>query len=135
MALNDAARRLFDPVDVSGNEGVAEPGNAENTDTGAHPGFKGAGVQDAVGIYVAYQGGQRSNAEHDDQDRAGGVHQRCCHQAEARAVDDGVSHDADHAEQEQQNRELRPRLDLHNTLTAQGDQPLFQTTAGDRIGG
>ena len=133
MRLNDAAGRLFDPVDVGLHEGVAQPGDAEDTDTGAHAGLEGAGVQHHVGVDAAQQGGQRGDAQHDDQDGVGGVHQRLGHQAQARAVDDGVGDHAQHAQQEQQHRGFGARFDRQRVVAAQGDQAFFQAFQVHRI--
>ncbi len=40
MPPDDATRSVFDPVDVSGYESIAQPRHAQNTDTGAHPALK-----------------------------------------------------------------------------------------------
>ncbi len=67
MTLNHFTSGIFDPVDVVGNESIAQPRNTQDTNTGAHTCFEGAGVEDVVGIDFTDNGGQSCNAEHDDQ--------------------------------------------------------------------
>lgn len=100
MTLNHFTSGIFDPVDVVGNESIAQPRNTQDTNTGAHTCFEGAGVEDVVGIDFTDNGGQSCNAEHDDQDCVGGVHQRFFNQTHAWAVDDCIDNHANYAQQE-----------------------------------
>ncbi|MNC53103.1 hypothetical protein D3C75_1024890 [compost metagenome] len=133
MGLDHGTRSLFNPVKVGLHKGVTQPGYAQDTDTGAHAGLKGAGVQNQVGFDATQDGGQGGHAQHDDQDGIGGVHQRCRHQPHAWAVDDGISHYAQYASQEQQHGGFRTRFDHDDVLTTQGNQTFFEALLIHRI--
>ncbi|MNE35857.1 hypothetical protein D3C80_1296420 [compost metagenome] len=133
MALNHGACGIFNPVDIVGDEGITQPRHAEDTDTGAHPGFESTGAENTVRFHAAQHGGQGRDAQHNNQDRVGGIHQRRCHQTQAWAVDDGINHHADHPQQEQQHRQFCARFDLNFIFTAQFDQTFFQTFQVHRI--
>ena len=133
MALNHFTCGIFDPVDVVGNESIAQPRNPQDTNTGAHTRFEGAGVEDVVGVHFAKNGGQGCNTQHDDQDCVGGVHQRLLNQSHTRAVDNCIDNHANYAQQEQPDGCFRALFDFNLLLTAQLNQAFFQTLAINRI--
>ena len=133
MTLNYATCSIFDPVNVVRYEGITQPCNTQDTNTGAHTGFEGARVQDGVSFNAADDRGQRRDAQHDDQDCVGGVHQRFSDQAKAWAVDDGVYNYANHAQQEQPNGGFRASFDFNLSFTAQFNQAFFQTLTINRV--
>ncbi len=57
---------------------------------GARPAFKGTGVEDGV-VSTTQDGGQRCDAQHDDQNSVGGVHQRFLQRGRARTVHNRIN--------------------------------------------
>ena len=115
------------------NEGISQPGDAEDADAGAHPGLKGAGVEHFAGVDFAGDANQGGDGQHKYHDRLVTRQHRVLNQADGIADGRGVEHHRHDADQKQQDRAFGVRLQLKYLAAAQSDFPLGQPLLVNRI--
>ncbi len=94
------------------NEGISQPGDAEDADAGAHPGLKGAGVEHFAGVDFTGDANQGGDGQHKYHDRLVTRQHRVLNQADGIADGRGVEHHRHDADQKQQNGTFGVRLQL-----------------------